>query len=263
MFSARRATSSMTCSQLSSTRSSWRPRRKLTMLAEGSSWCTTRPNAAATVLATSAPSLSGPNSRKWTLPSKLSHISCASAVATVVFPMPPGPRRVTKRSRSKRAANSATASSRPTIRPNRRGRDGGGAPPPAHRAPPGRRGGWRRGPFGHPRRGCSPLRAPATPHGRDKAIAPARDVGDVAGTILSVAQHLAQLRDKDAQADLLDGKSGPRIAENFVLRDHFAGATDQQAQNIRRAAAEPDRQAILLQQPRPKRKWPERDGIEI
>ncbi|MET4826101.1 hypothetical protein ABH972_003690 [Bradyrhizobium ottawaense] len=121
----------------------------------------------------------------------------------------------------------------------------------------------RRHPFGRPRRERRRLSAWATLHRRDEAITPARDVGDVADTVLAVAEHLAQLRDMNPQGDLLDGESGPRVAENLVLWHHLAGSADEQAQNIHRPTAELDRHAVLLQQPRAQRERPERDGIEI
>lgn len=122
---------------------------------------------------------------------------------------------------------------------------------------------WRRHFIGRQRRWCGRLCACATLHRRDEAITPARDVGDVANTVLAVAERLAQLSDMNPQADLLDGESGPRVADNLVLGHHLAGTADEQAQNIHCAAAELDRLAVLLQQPRPQRKRPERDGIEI
>ena len=121
----------------------------------------------------------------------------------------------------------------------------------------------RRRSFRCTRRECRSGVALATLHGRDEAIAAARDVGDVAGPVLAVAKHLAQLRDMDAQADLLDREAGPRVAENLVLRHHFAGTAEEQAQNIHRAAAELDRRSVPLEQPRPQRKRSERDCVEI
>ena len=60
-----------------------------------------------------------PRSRKCTWPSNSAHMSWASAIATVVLPIPPGPLSVTKRSLTNRADNSCRTSSRPTIRSRR------------------------------------------------------------------------------------------------------------------------------------------------
>ena len=67
----------------------------------------------------------------------------------------------------------------------------------------------------------------------------------------------------DPQADLLDGQTGPRESEDFVFRHDLAGAAYQQAQDIRRAAAQLDRHTVPLKQARPERERPKRNRIEI
>ena len=161
-------------------------------------------------------------------------MSWASAIATVVLPIPPGPLSVMKRSLSKRCRKflqNVLPSDHPLQAMRQEiGVGFSGAPRPA--------GMNRRS------RVCYAL------HRSDKAIAAARYVRDIARTLLAIAERLAKLGDVHPQIDFLDDKARPRVGQKFILRNHLARATDQQPQDIHRPAAQLDRHTILLKQPR-------------
>ena len=62
-------------------------------------------------------------------------------------------------------------------------------------------------------------------HGSDEAISPAGNVRDVTRTVLAITERLAQFGDVNPQTDFLDHEAGPRIGENFLLRNHLTRAT--------------------------------------
>ena len=100
-------------------------------------------------------------------------------------------------------------------------------------------------------------------HGRDKAISPAGNVRDVARTVFSITERLTQFGDVDPQTDFLDHEAGPRIGENFLLRNHLTRATDQQPQDIGCPAPQLDRHTVLLEQPRPEGERSELHGFNL
>ncbi len=166
-------------------------------------------------------SLSGPKSTKKTRPPKSGERRCPTVTATAVLPMPPG------------------AMERQSVRDllddllppdHLRERRGKGA----------RRqdvDGWLRG--GRDRLG----------ERGDEAIAAPGHVDDVAGGFAGIAQHLAQRRDVEAQAALVDIDVGPDALDQLSLVDDFAGTLGEENQDIEGAAADMERHALLLQEP--------------
>ncbi|MGY4451860.1 hypothetical protein ACVWZR_006520 [Bradyrhizobium sp. i1.3.1] len=84
----------------------------------------------------------------------------------------------------------------------------------------------------------------------DKAVAAAGHIDDITGRLAGIAQRLAQCRDVEAQAALVDIDVGPDALDQLSLVDDFAGALGEEDQNIERAAADVKRRALLLQEPR-------------
>ena len=122
MRAARLAAASMTCSQLSSTRRIRLSRTYATRSGTGSSDRTDIPSSVISEGTAIAGSLEAPRSRKRTSPEKASRRSCATATATVVLPIPPGPTTVTKRLATSSADTEWMSSARPTILARRGGR---------------------------------------------------------------------------------------------------------------------------------------------
>src|ERR1700722_2961570 len=116
--SASAATTPITCSQLSSTRRTFLSPIKAGRLASGSWVCTMNPSADATVAGTSLASVTAARSTKKTAPLKPSNSMWATDIATVVFPMPPGPTILTNLAIISRADKVRMVSSRPIIRVN-------------------------------------------------------------------------------------------------------------------------------------------------
>ena len=96
---------------------------------------------------------------------------------------------------------------------------------------PGRRGGWRQ----------------LARHRRDKSVASAREVGDVALAGTAIPERFAQRRNMDSQGGLFDDRVGPSPGDQFLFRDRLAGALEERSQNIERAAAEAHRFPVLGQ----------------
>jgi hypothetical protein len=80
--------------------------------------CTISPSARATVVGTSLASVSAARSTKKTAPLKPSNSVWATEMATVVFPMPPGPTMLTNRHTINCADKARMVSSRPIVRVN-------------------------------------------------------------------------------------------------------------------------------------------------
>src|SRR5215471_13707940 len=86
---------------------------------------------------------------------------------------------------------------------------------------------------------------------RHKRVATARDVGDVARAVSAMAQGLAQRRQLNAQAALVDRNVGPHPLCQLPFTDDFAGMLDQHDQHVHRPTAESDWLAIPLEKPLP------------
>src|SRR5579864_6949120 len=77
-----------------------------------------------------------------------------------------------------------------------------------------------------------------TTDARDEAITSSGNVHDVALTALAITQGAPQLGDVEAQAALLDRDVGPRSGHELALADDFAGAADQNAEQVECTAAQ-------------------------
>src|ERR1700731_1853327 len=119
---ARVETPSMTCSQPSRTRSVGASSKRSTRAGTTSSVWITRPNEAARAGATSGALPREPTSTKRTRLLKTECISWATATATVVLPMPPGPTIVTNLCAASFASIVAMVFFRPTMRAKRVGK---------------------------------------------------------------------------------------------------------------------------------------------
>src|SRR5215469_8888105 len=75
-------------------------------------------------------------------------------------------------------------------------------------------------------------------HRRDKGVASARVVGDVALAGAAIAERFAQRRHMDPQGALLDSHIRPGPGDELLFRDRLAGVFDQRNQNIERSAAD-------------------------
>jgi len=109
-------------SQLSSTSTIRLSLSPVTRLWSGSSACMSRPSAVATALGTRRGSPRGARSTSQTPSSQPATICSATARASVVLPMPPGPTTVTRRCCERRDTSAAAASSRPIMRVTAKGR---------------------------------------------------------------------------------------------------------------------------------------------
>lgn len=116
MRSAQPATASMTCSQLSSSRSVRRPCRKSQVDPSMSAEVTPTPMAAAMAFGTSSGSVRVARSISHTPSGNSSSDRSATARATVVLPMPPGPTIETSRPVSSSAESDSITSVRPKMR---------------------------------------------------------------------------------------------------------------------------------------------------
>ena len=74
-------------------------------------------------------------------------------------------------------------------------------------------------------------------HRRDKAVAPAWDVGDVALARLAVTERLAQRGDMNPQAPLVDDRVWPGARDQQILVNCLAGALNKRDENIQGSAA--------------------------
>ena len=102
-------------------------------------------------------------------------------------------------------------------------------------------------------------------HRCDKAVAPARNVGDVALALLAVPERLAQRRDMNPQRALVDDRIGPCTGDKLLLWERLAGAFDQCDQNVERATAEAQRLPFAEQHSlrRDQSERPEDEGLVI
>ena len=78
-------------------------------------------------------------------------------------------------------------------------------------------------------------------HRCDKAVAAARNVGDVARARAVIAERFAQRRDMDPQRALVDDRVGPGTGDELLFWERLARAFDQRDQNVECAAAEAQR----------------------
>ena len=92
-------------------------------------------------------------------------------------------------------------------------------------------------------RSCSPRDR------RDEAIAPSRKSRDVSRAILSIAQRLAQARHVKPQAAFFNGDVGPDPRHQILLADDFIRRGCQSNQNVQRARAQFDGDALLCEEP--------------
>ena len=169
----------------------------------------------------------------------------ATARATVVLPMPPGPTIVTRRSRESRVTSAATASSRPIMRVTANGRLCGVA------------GGTVGG-------GAAPRWLLASDRG-DEIVAPPWNGDDVAIAVLAVAEGAAQGADLNLEICFFNVGLRPGPGDQFLFADHLAGAFDQSGQDVKGAAAQPHRLVALEQKPlrRKEPERPKRDRVSV
>ena len=100
-------------------------------------------------------------------------------------------------------------------------------------------------------------------HRGDKAISPAGNVRDVARAVFSITERLTQFGNVDPQTDFLDHEAGPRIGENFLLRNHLTRATYEQSQDIGCPSPQLDGHAVLFKEPRPERERAKQYGFSL
>src|ERR1700730_10296836 len=136
----------------------------------------------------------------------------ATARASVVLPIPPGPRIVTKRCRESREMSAVTVSSRPVIRVTASGRLCA-----AMDAIVVASGGW--GWFFKAHRG-------------DEIVTPSWNGGDIATAALAIAQGAAQGADLDLQVRLFDEGLRPSSGYELILADYLTRAFDQRGENV-------------------------------
>ena len=84
-------------------------------------------------------------------------------------------------------------------------------------------------------------------HGRDKSVAPAGVVGDVAPARSAIPKRLAQRSDMDPQGAVIDNRIGPGVGDQLFFGDRFAGVLDQCDQNVERAITEAQRLPVVVQ----------------
>jgi hypothetical protein len=84
-------------------------------------------------------------------------------------------------------------------------------------------------------------------HGRDKSVAPAGVVGDVAPARAAIAERLAQRCDMDPQGAVIDDRVGPGVSDQLFLGYRFAGALDQCDQNVERTTTEAHSLSVVEQ----------------
>jgi hypothetical protein len=84
-------------------------------------------------------------------------------------------------------------------------------------------------------------RLPLKHYRRNKAVAPSRDIGQIAIAPTAIAQDFADGGDVDPQVSLLDERVGPDAGNDFFLGDNFACPLDQRGQDFERPAAEMER----------------------
>ena len=214
----------MTCSQLSSTISVSRSRSRATRPGSGSSETTLRPSADAMAVDTNLVSARGAKSTKQTPSRSPGRMRSATASATAVLPMPPGPTMVTRRFSASLCVSVSMASERPnncTVdsawrRLRRLTRDG---------------------------RLCDGGR-----HLADKGIATSGNVGDIASAVLAVTQRFAQCGDLCAQGYVLDEGVWPCPRTERLLADRLPRLLEQRDQQITCAVPDAYRRFTLEQE---------------
>ena len=174
-------------------------------------------------------SLSIPRSTNSTVPAKAPTRSCATATATVVLPMPPGPTMVTKRAPITRVDSATTSSSRPTIRARRPGRLACGKSAAGV--------------------ACQVAAVGRPRDRRHEAIAAPRERGDVARAVLAVAQRLAQAGHVKPQAAFFDGDVGPDPSQQVPLVDDLVRAGHERNEDVEAARAQFHRGAVSREEP--------------
>src|ERR1700716_1074429 len=92
------------------------------------------------------------------------------------------------------------------------------------------------------RRGCR------ASNGRNEAIAATRDIGHVADAGMTIAEDLPKRGDMEAQAPLFDDEIRPDPRHQLPLADDFGCTLDERAEKVERAAAQIERDAILLEE---------------
>ena len=154
----------------------------------------------------------------------------ATAQATDVLPIPPGPMIVTKRRLFNRPTMSLTASARPINRVSRVGAADAESTREAC--------GW----IGS---GVSVVQTLAT-----KTIAAPGNIHQVAGADFAIAKGLSHQCDLSSEVTLDDGSAWPDAGEQFVLGDDLARALDQDDQEVECAIADMNGRLSLEQQTR-------------
>ncbi|MEI9887629.1 MAG: hypothetical protein WDN08_14235 [Rhizomicrobium sp.] len=96
---------------------------------------------------------------------------------------------------------------------------------------------------------------------RDEAIAPAGHGRQIAGARLAGVERLAQGRDVDAEADLLDEDAGPDLGQQFLVADDFTGIFGQDGKDVEGARAQFDDRIAFLEHAF-RREQPERSESE-
>jgi hypothetical protein len=98
-------------------------------------------------------------------------------------------------------------------------------------------------------------------HRGDKAVAAARNIGDVASASAAIAERFAQCGDMDPQRALVNDRVGPGPGDELLFWERVAGAFDQCDQNVERATAETQRLPVV-EQDSLRRDQPERSKDE-
>lgn len=99
-------------------------------------------------------------------------------------------------------------------------------------------------------RGWPVLRGRGAVQGSREAIATAGHVDDIAGAFAAIAQGLAQGRDVEAQAALVDIHVSPDPLDQFPLVDDLAGSLGEKDEDVECTTAKMKRGAVSLEQPR-------------
>src|SRR4030095_893730 len=100
--------------------------------------------------------------------------------------------------------------------------------------------------------------------GSNERIAPAGRVDDVSDAVLTVAEHLPQRRDVDAQVALLDIGVRPDQTHQLAVAEPLAAALTQRDEDFHRPAPQAQRlvglkqDSLLWQEPI----WPEGDAFD-
>ena len=85
-------------------------------------------------------------------------------------------------------------------------------------------------------------------HRRNKAIAAARDSGNVSRSFSVVSEDLAQCCDMYPQSGLIHERIGPRASDQPILRDGLASTLNKRDENVKGPATEAERLPIFAQQ---------------